>query len=63
VKLLVYIFGTQRKIRRAGFVNAMVMGVAIMVFGAPPILLVIVGYAGAGLIAYTQGWMRRHPEG
>lgn len=62
MKLLVYIFGSQRKIRWAGFVTAMVMGVAILGFGAPPISLVIVTYAGAGLIAVTQGWIRRHPD-
>jgi len=41
----------------------MVMGVAIMGFGAPPTLLVIVTYSGAGPIAVTQGWIRRHPDG
>lgn len=63
MKLLVYIFGTQRKIRWAGFVLAMVMGVAIMVFGAPPVSLVIVGYTAAGLVAVTQDWIWRHPDG
>jgi len=62
VKLLVYIFGSQRRIRWAGFVNAMVMGVAILVFDAPPVSLVIVSFAGAGLIAVTQDWMSRHPK-
>lgn len=63
MKLLVYIFGSQRKIRWAGFLMAMALGVGIMGFGAPPVCLVVVSYAAAGLVAVTQGWMRRHPDG
>lgn len=62
MKLLVYIFGSQKKIRRASAITAAVLGIAIMVFGAPPITLFIATFGGAILIGKTQDWMRRHPE-
>lgn len=62
LKLLVCIFGSQQKIRRAGTVTAVALGVAIIGFGAPPVILFVAAFGGAELIARTQDWMRRHPE-
>ena len=62
MKLLVFMFGSQKKIRRASKVTAVGLGVAIMIFGAPPITLFIAIAGGAVLIGITQDWMQRHPE-
>jgi hypothetical protein len=61
MKLLVCIFGTQQKVRRASFVVATTAGLAVLVLGAPLISLFLAIFSGGVLVALTHDWLRRHP--
>ena len=63
MKLFVYMFGSQRRIRTTSIVASTSVGVAIKFFGAPPVLLFILAYGGAALVMRTEEWMRQHPKG
>jgi hypothetical protein len=57
--LIARILGSQRGLFAVSSVVAVITGVAIIGFGAPPVILVVVAYGESLLVGASSGWVRR----
>jgi hypothetical protein len=57
--LIARILGSQRGLFAVSSVVSVITGVAIIGFGAPPVILVVVAYGQAMLVGASSGWVRR----